>query len=470
MSNDQSWVSGTQDFSFAACGGTLMDDLDRQMEKSNRSSLVWGMFGGNNAYFGAIARACIYQPYSQKYPFGWGPNWDEYPSGTGPCKKFLNDADTYIHDPLAMRKEVTKGLNDIFAVSQNEQHRTSHFDLYVSSYVRFFDETTDDCDKWSFAHDRVSSGHPKLVKGLRQAINEKVKQFNSMQEEIIKTFEIPQLKLPNSRIHNVQPNNVFDGHRFCETNRTFEGQFYRNDLWLWNLQYQDEQKGEQAGIVMTDDKGTKFMGSPQEVDMTQRVSTVLGADDVTSPPGDDTHTQQYGFGWTARPFHPKWEGHRALKDFFIQKMRDDKILLVRPAELNPLPPNNQPPLPVPDPSPPPPPPPPKKTQQCYGLGQSKYLTMEGAREIIENKFCPEAVDVGAIERKYYEGTPEETVIRLKGPKHSKPSLDDCKMYLFSILINGCDGNDPQNPQNYKGGGKETIDDVSYEVQPTPSDN
>lgn len=61
MANDNSWSLDPQAFHFAACGGTLMDDLERQMkERAGKPDIVWGMFGGNNAFFGAIARACIY--------------------------------------------------------------------------------------------------------------------------------------------------------------------------------------------------------------------------------------------------------------------------------------------------------------------------------------------------------------------------------------------------------------------------
>jgi hypothetical protein len=60
----------------------------RQMnEKAGVPQVVWAMFGGNNAFFGSIARACIYQPISSSQPFGWGPPWDEDHDGKGLCKQ-----------------------------------------------------------------------------------------------------------------------------------------------------------------------------------------------------------------------------------------------------------------------------------------------------------------------------------------------------------------------------------------------
>ncbi|MBE3050404.1 hypothetical protein IMZ48_49500 [Candidatus Bathyarchaeota archaeon] len=37
--------------------------------------------------------------------------------------------------------------------------------LYLSSYVLFFNDETDDCDTWTFGHSVLNSRRPKLVKG-----------------------------------------------------------------------------------------------------------------------------------------------------------------------------------------------------------------------------------------------------------------------------------------------------------------
>jgi hypothetical protein len=336
MENDNSWSLSPQAFQFAACGGTLMDDLERQMkERAGQPDIVWGMFGGNNAFFGAIARACIYQPISLEHPFGWGPPWDEDSDGTGLCKKNIQQAENFLNDPNGIRKEFARALNDIITVAQDTQALNQPFDLYVSSYVRFFDNTTDACDQWSFAHDRLSTGKPKLVKELRRIINDKVQQLNDIQADVVKNYEIPPRTPfnPNFRVHNSQPDSIFNGHRFCKPNHTFEDQYYNQDVWLWNLQYYDEKTGEEQGVTTTNN-GVEFMAPPASLDVTHGFQTVLGADTnpiASIPQGNDANTQQYGFGWTARPFHPKFGGHTALKDFFIQQMRNDQIPGVKPA-------------------------------------------------------------------------------------------------------------------------------------------
>ncbi|TVY18401.1 hypothetical protein LARI1_G003428 [Lachnellula arida] len=462
MRDDFSWIaSGLQAFYFGACGGTLMNDLKGQMSRDpNHSSLIWGMFGGNNAYFGAIARACIYQPYTPEHPFGWGPPWDEDTDGTGLCKQNIKKAEDYLSNPNFMRKELTDALNDILSVAQNNLTSNGPLDFYLSSYVRFFDETTDDCDKWSFAHDKLSAGHPKVVKDLRKIINNLSLEVNNLQSDVIKNYKIPSPNLPNVRVHNSQPDSIFDGHRFCEKGATFEDQYYGKDLWLWNLQYYDESSGEEVAVAMTDKDGTKFMTSPVGVNVTQGFQTVLGADtnpDAIIPQGDDANTQQYGFGWTARPFHPKFDGHKALKDFFIKQMRDDKVPGVKLAE---SPANASSPSPA---STSPAPPAAAPTLACNGINNVNWMT----RDAIASKgsvFCADAAKQGvqdhgsgSIVRSYDTGTVNDLDLSMDWPLGAvfRPSEPDCNEYIRQIM------------DNWKHGGSIQVGEVKYNVTPKP---
>ena len=462
MENDDSWSETPQKFNFAACGGKLMIDLARQLkEKGGKPDLVWGMFGGNDAFFGDIARACIYQPISPSHPFGWGLPWDEDSGGTGWCKQNIQKSQGFLDDPQFMRTEFKNALNDVIMFAQDTQALNEPFNLYVSSYVRFFNDTTDACNDWSFAHDRISIGKPKLVKGLRTVINNMVQQVNNIQADEIKGYQIPSHTPfnPKFRVHSSQPDSIFNGHRFCEPNHTFEDQYYNKDVWLWNLQYYDEKTGEEKGMVTTNNS-VEFMAPPAGLDITQGFQTVLGADinpNASNPQANDVTTQQYGFGWTARPFHPKFVGHTALKDFFIQQMRNDNIPDVRPpaSSITSTPP---------PPPPPPPPPTPQAKLMCNGLASNKYVGRDIVKDSIQNHFCPEAVSKGPTQETYNQGTPEEVLISLQGPNGFKPTSDDCTKYLLAVITDGCDGS-PQNPANYKGGGNETIGNVIYTIQP-----
>ena len=117
---------------------------------------------------------------------------------------------------------------------------------------------------------------------------------------------------------------------------------------------------------------------------------------------------------------------------------------------------------------------PAEQKTCRGLGSSKYVAREVLRHIIENKFCPDAVaqgtldkDSGSIMRRYNEKTMEEAIIAID----YRPGLDfklnqsDCVRYLLGDITDGCDGNDPANPENYKGGGSIRVSEVNYRIEP-----
>lgn len=118
-------------------------------------------------------------------------------------------------------------------------------------------------------------------------------------------------------------------------------------------------------------------------------------------------------------------------------------------------------------------PPPKPSQECYGLDGDKYVTRDTLKDIIEDQFCPDAVDQGTLDegsgalfRIYLEGTVEEVGIAIEWEPglDFKPNTDDCVRYLKDMILDGCDGSD-DNPMNWKGGGKVTVGDVKYRIDP-----
>lgn len=85
-----------------------MTDTVRQLdEHGGDPSVNWSMTGGNNALFGDVVRACIYQPQ----PGGWGLTWDEDPDREGEYKKSIEKSGKYVDTEMA--REYTKYLRDV---------------------------------------------------------------------------------------------------------------------------------------------------------------------------------------------------------------------------------------------------------------------------------------------------------------------------------------------------------------------
>ncbi|EEP80032.1 predicted protein [Uncinocarpus reesii 1704] len=112
-------------------------------------------------------------------------------------------------------------------------------------------------------------------------------------------------------------------------------------------------------------------------------------------------------------------------------------------------------------------------QKCHGLKTRKYVTRDTVKDLISS-FCRAAVkqgkldkNSGAISRTYLKGTMEEVEIAIDwAPKLDfKPTLKDCERNLIDRALDGCDGNDPNNPMNWKGGGRVTVGPVTYRIDP-----
>jgi hypothetical protein len=110
------------------------------------------------------------------------------------------------------------------------------------------------------------------------------------------------------------------------------------------------------------------------------------------------------------------------------------------------------------------------------LTANKYVTRNTVSDIIENVFCPEAAadtalgqaSSGSFSRTFLNGTMEQIIITItwqSGPVN-RPDLSTCQHYLRDVVLDGCDGNNPNNPMNWKGGGALQVGNISYSINPT----
>ncbi|KAI1115450.1 hypothetical protein F5Y14DRAFT_129786 [Nemania sp. NC0429] len=115
---------------------------------------------------------------------------------------------------------------------------------------------------------------------------------------------------------------------------------------------------------------------------------------------------------------------------------------------------------------------------CNGLESKKYMSADTLAGNIK-AFCKTAVaqgvqdkDTGAISRNYNPGTLDEVDISVDWPSGVKIPFDEaeCNKQLIATS-DGCDGNDPANPMDWKAGGTTTITStnpdlkVYYNVKP-----
>lgn len=295
-----------------------MNDIPRQMGKTGNSQLVIGTIGGNNAKFGDIARACIYQPA----PGGWGNTWDKDPDGTGECKKNIAASRDYINRAEGGLRDDFKGaLDNIVNYKTKNGQEQPRFDLYVSSYVEFWNNETTACNDWTFAR-WFSAGYPKLVQGLRTEMNVLVDAYNAVQADVISKYN-PEVSTGTVVVHYIPVSDQFANHRFCEQDATFDDQWTSANTYIWNLQWND---GDTGGTNVPNGAPAGMGPNDTFPVMSLDTQTRTDLDDLLFNNGSDvTAESQSGFGWTARPFHPKPLGYQAMKNFFIQRIKNDNV-------------------------------------------------------------------------------------------------------------------------------------------------
>ncbi|KAK2846342.1 hypothetical protein FQN49_005817, partial [Arthroderma sp. PD_2] len=114
-----------------------------------------------------------------------------------------------------------------------------------------------------------------------------------------------------------------------------------------------------------------------------------------------------------------------------------------------------------------------REKKCGMLKDNKYATRGTIHDLMNTKFCPEAVNQttldensGSISRTYLQGTLEEMVIAMDWAPEVKftPDSKSCERFLHEIL-DGCDGNNPDNPMNWKSGGSILAGLVKYRIEP-----
>ncbi|KAM7219726.1 SGNH hydrolase-type esterase domain containing protein [Rhypophila decipiens] len=98
---------------------------------------------------------------------------------------------------------------------------------------------------------------------------------------------------------------------------------------------------------------------------------------------------------------------------------------------------------------------------------SHRTAMDTMRKFCDEMSFPSAQSEWKREKLHHKDYPEEAWLRVtaKSDTNQRISAAYCKE-SFDHLINRCDGNDPENPMNWKFGGKYIRGDVVFELEPT----
>lgn len=335
-------------------------------------------------------------------------------------------------------------------------------------YAQYFNTDNDDCEKkqaWAF---------PKLWLSPLLLTIDRRKKFNTLVVNINKAIDDVVNDInKNSKVRykiatadwDIWPQQGVSG-QYCVPESTGrypdpqqpDLQFFKPDTFV-SVEYHDELKRrstpdrERENLELTERSTNihdsllwKSSNPPAEA---------LHRLDRRSPappgcPGDDGPDFTLGLGVPdafGKYFHPNELGHETITAFAIQTMIDTR------AEVLGL---GGPSCAVSD------------EFKCWQTdGRKGYANADRMNENYKD-FCdqvktPDNTVGWKSEVPYHVGTPDEHSFLLRlSSKDSSFNKDEC-LQSFDRLINGCDGNDPNNPMNWKFGGRYVRGEYTYEI-------
>jgi len=315
MAGDNSWTDNAIDFKFLACSGARLDaavkgddannEPEPQLDGAGTPYFLTMELGGNNCHFSDIARACIYL----------GLDGKEYPDPAGLCYQSITEWENYI-----LSNSQGDGLSFYF-----DHHQTleaimdwdtikgrDDFYLYIVGYAEFFNTSpgSDWCNNQTFG----VALHPKLSNALRSKINELISDVNSKIAQSVNDIN-------NDHIKFLDPSPLFENHRFCEPSHTLSNQYFLNDVWFWNLSPPDDDPDylDTSTFLLTlwQEEWIANQTFPNGTKATQdQLEAMVGGSNPYS---------------SGRTFHPKNEGHTAIKDGLIAMLRSNNVPGVKQA-------------------------------------------------------------------------------------------------------------------------------------------
>ncbi len=167
-------------FNNLACGGTTTTSVRlTQVPLIGDADIITLTVGGNEVEFFSLVNECVYL---------WRP--------TRGCEKQIE-----ISKAMIEGQKFRQSFEKMLAAALEGKRSTRR--LLVTSYARFFNDSTVQCDSLSF-----SKTHPdaKLTKALRSQLNGLMDALNDQ----IRLASLTQ----GAEYVNIDP--VFEGHRFCE--------------------------------------------------------------------------------------------------------------------------------------------------------------------------------------------------------------------------------------------------------------
>ncbi|KAK3313313.1 SGNH hydrolase-type esterase domain-containing protein [Apodospora peruviana] len=450
--------SSVEDFYFVGCSGDRTGGIYNQIKALEGDlDLVMMTAGGNDLCLAKLIEKCVLVP-----------------SGDSSCDNVIKTAQANMESIL---KDNMKQL----MAALDEKMNDDGIVIY-NGYAQFFNTESEACANQAWTYATLWPGNSGLTISRRQIFNDFVVQINNIIRSVVEETAANTAYKWKIGYSNWDPW-VYDGvqGQMCDPDGTGDYpdkdqpdlQFFKPDTQVsgddadadpkrrWE-EYGPLAEKRRAAIADVERRNleTELYNSLlfNSVNPRAEVKHRLDRRGMPSPPkcpgdtDDDIQPKSIGLpDWVGKNFHPNELGHYTIASFALQTLVD-----TRAAVLDMEPPSCE----IAD-----------KFTCWQTTGSKQYAAAKQLNEDYKD-FCDKqvkrptgATDGWKFSHKYHEGTPDETEFTVKV---AAPSTNfdrkECNDKMWAV-INNCDGNDPQNPLNFKFGGEFVHGDYTYTVSP-----
>lgn len=449
---NRAFGSAVDNFQFVACSGDRTEDIYKQIQDmEGELDLVIMTAGGNDLCLASMISSCVFFKHTD----------DE-------CEEVISIAqsniDTILKDNI---KQVIEALDD-------KMNKDSI--VVINGYAQFFNtDKDDDCGGQDWTLFPLEGTALPLTLARRKKFNDLVVQINSAIKDVVEDIASSSNTKFTIGFSNWDPW-VYSGvsGQFCDPSSTGEypdskqedlqffkgntmpedgsGELKRRD-WADLAPPRDLARGtlSRSAIASSSLRNSRNPSAVALKKLDPRAPT------PPSCPGDSSWTNGIPIPDSiGKSFHPNEQGHITIASFASQRLMElrAQVLGVDAGSC---------PSPTDD------------VFTCWQKdGRKAYASADRMNENYKT-FCEKDMklvyrggSVGYIgSATYHRGTPDEQVFAVQlPPSASTRSQEDVRsecLESMERIINSCDGNDPENPMNWKFGGQWQRDENYWEV-------
>ncbi|KAK5624965.1 hypothetical protein RRF57_000681 [Xylaria bambusicola] len=453
--------STTRKFAFASCPSAIGKQIDMLLPNTNANfpkiekpqigvvSLLWDDIGLEDVW-----NSCVYQ---------WVGNLVGSEKLFQTCDTAITATTEFLTGTRVLPRtgyNITETIrNDLRLILSKGRAANPSFQLYVTGHVSPWNATNKQCDTVSWGRPYRD---PIYLARVREDMNHLTLVLNAATEIVVTNLSTE----TSGGLYYVQNfEDKFNGHRFCEEEHDPSYHMMPTAQRTWfqhhespygsSFPVKESDRGNFFDVIDSilipekDGKSTAEQIKAVNGDLSELSSAYDSINSMTNAlimlAQQDTKYKDFPIFW-ARMMHPKGSGYKEISNAIIDQVLEN---------VGPVDPQY------------------RQGLECTQNNVNKFLRPEKLSPLI-TEFCKTAAnqkkhdhDSGSIARTYSPGTQSEVNLSINWPQKYDISnnMEASCINNMTRIMDGCGGNDPKNPLNWKRGGRLGAGWVEYRIEP-----